>query len=290
MNNWSCILLGIAFSVHGLAQEAEPELIYNTFSTTRVINAHSTETLWRNELDVRITHRFGDIAVKGASHSLYGFDVASDMRFGFEYGLFNNVLIGVGRSKGSGPLNEVWDGFAKWRILQQTTDWSTPISLVLMGATTYTTMRASSDFSSPVSYEKSGQRLSYVTQLIAAVKFGERLSVQLMPTFLWRNFVAYEDDNGLFSIGGAASFKCTKVISVTVEYFQNLPSSRKIMGINYVSPLAVGLEFDTGGHVFHVSFTNAKGIGETQFIPYTASLWEHGEFRLGFTISRIFKL
>jgi hypothetical protein len=50
------------------------------------------------------------------------------------------------------------------------------------------------------------------------------------------------------------------------------------------------LEWDTGGHVFQLNFTNATGIFETDYIPYTISNWGDGEFRMGFTISRWFNL
>ena len=56
-------------------------------------------------------------------------------------------------------------------------------------------------------------------------------------------------------------------------------------------PLGFGLEWETGGgHVFQINLTNASGIVETDYIPYTNSNWLDGEYRFGFTISRQFKL
>jgi len=54
--------------------------------------------------------------------------------------------------------------------------------------------------------------------------------------------------------------------------------------------LGIGLEIETGGHVFQVNLTNATQLMETDYIPYTTSNWLDGEFRLGFTISRLFNL
>jgi hypothetical protein len=57
----------------------------------------------------------------------------------------------------------------------------------------------------------------------------------------------------------------------------------------YYPAIGLGLEIDTGGgHVFQINVTNATGMAETDYIPYTQSNWSQGEFRLGFTISRIF--
>ncbi|MFQ5446191.1 MAG: DUF5777 family beta-barrel protein [Saprospiraceae bacterium] len=39
-----------------------------------------------------------------------------------------------------------------------------------------------------------------------------------------------------------------------------------------------------------MNFTNATGIIPTDYIPYTRSNWLDGQFRIGFTISRIFNL
>ena len=59
----------------------------------------------------------------------------------------------------------------------------------------------------------------------------------------------------------------------------------------FYNPIGVGFEWETGGgHVFQINFTNATGIMETDYLPYTQSNWGDGEYRLGFTISRGFKL
>ena len=54
--------------------------------------------------------------------------------------------------------------------------------------------------------------------------------------------------------------------------------------------LHIGFEFETGGHVFHVNFTNSRGMLENDFLPYNSANWAQGAFRLGFTISRTFPL
>ena len=56
-------------------------------------------------------------------------------------------------------------------------------------------------------------------------------------------------------------------------------------------PLGFGLEWETGGgHVFQMNFTNATGLVETDYIPYTTTSWLDGEYRFGFTIARKFRL
>jgi len=94
-----------------------------TFKTTRLIHTHTTKTVDKNELDFRITHRFEDIAgSSGGIETLFGFDVVSDIRIAFEYGVTDDVTVGFGRSKGGygGGPKQVLDGFVKYKFLKQT--------------------------------------------------------------------------------------------------------------------------------------------------------------------------
>ena len=83
------------------------EAIHQTFKDTRVINTPSTETLGKGKLDFRVAHRFGDIAgPAGGWTTLYGLETAADVGIGFDYGLSNNFMIGISRTKGSGDLRQ----------------------------------------------------------------------------------------------------------------------------------------------------------------------------------------
>jgi hypothetical protein len=68
------------------------------------------------------------------------------------------------------------------------------------------------------------------------------------------------------------------------NYFKEQKSFR------FYNPLGVGLEIETGGHVFNLSFTNTTAILENQYMPSTSSSWTDGAFRWGFTITRTFSL
>jgi hypothetical protein len=276
--------------VMAYAEIKKPSFPVNIFNSTRVISGHATDMLNGRELDIRITHRFGDMATPGAWHGAFGLDNSTDIRIAFEYGITSKLNIGLGRSKGSGPQTEVWDGYGKYAIIKQNEDKSVPLSITLLGAMTTTSMVASPDSSSPVSFQKFAHRMSYVSQLLIAKKFGSRVSFQLMPTYVHRNYVAFDDKNGIFAVGAALRLRVTKVFSLLTEYYQVLPNNREVNGTKYYNPLGLGFEFDTGGHLFMVNFTNSAGINETLFIPYTASNLAKGQFRIGFTISRIMKL
>lgn len=277
-------------SLQGLAQEEKSSTPVSIFNSTRVINGHSTDMLWRNEMDIRIAHRFGDMGVDGAASTAFGLDNSTDIRIGVEYGVLNNFNVGIGRSKGAGPFLNVIDVYGKYAILKQNEEKTIPLSVTFLQTGAYTLMKEVKDVSSPASFNGNAtRRLAYCSQLLIGRKFGQRINVLLAPTYIHRNYVAFEDQNGMFSMGASLRLKVTKVFSLITEYYHNFRSNSTILGVEYKNPLGIGLEFDTGGHLFMLNFTNSAGIGETQFIPYTASSWEKGQFRMGFTISRIIK-
>ncbi len=262
--------------------------IKNTWSTTRIINGHSTEMLRKKRLDFRITHRFGDMGgMNGGGHNLYGLDNSTDIRIAFEYGISEKFNIGFGRSKGSGPLKEIIDGYAKYKLMEQTDEF--PISVVIIGTSGYSAMKANPSNEEVSGFTKNAHRFSYSSQLLIAKKFN-KFSLQISPTYVHRNLVYADDENDLLSTGLAAKVQLSSALSIIGEYYYNFKSNRVINGVKYYNPMGIALEIKAGLHVFQINVTNSRGIGETQFIPYTSANIGVGEIRLGFTISRKFKL
>jgi len=56
----------------------------------------SMEMLPKGVMDVRILHRFG--YVNAGIYDFFGWDQGAQMRFGFDFGLSKNLMIGVGRT------------------------------------------------------------------------------------------------------------------------------------------------------------------------------------------------
>jgi len=264
------------------------DIVYQTFKDTRVINSHTVETVPHRKLDFRIGHRFGNI--NDGWETFYGLENATDVMFSFEYGLSNTLTIGVARTKGSGPLTTLISPMAKYRILQQKTDGGSPVSVTLMGVGSISSMRSSDIEGILSNFDKFAHRMSYTTQLMIARKFSDRFSFQIMPSYTHRNRVGFGDVNGIFSVGAATRLQLNKVFGIIADITLPLADRTDINGISYYTPFGIGLEIETGGHIFQINFTNATGIIENDYIPYTTSQWSESEFRLGFTISRIFNL
>lgn len=277
-----------SFSQDTLVEEAYAEEEPKTFASTRIVSGHSVETLEKGIMDFRIEHRFGDIAgSNGGFQNMFGFDMLSDMRIALEYGITDNIMIGFGRCKGTGaPYRSLLDGFAKYRFLTQKKN-EMPISMALIAGSSFTYMKASTDLSQVNSFPKVAHRFAYFTQLNVARHFGEKASLALMPTYVHRNYVAADDVNDLFALGGAFRVKLTSRFAIVGEYYQTF-ANKDFRQTGYKNSLGIALEWFTFGHSFTINVTNAAGLGETQFIPYTFESWGSGQFRFGFSVSRKF--
>jgi hypothetical protein len=206
MKLYSKILLFLAFSATNTSIFAQ-EAVFQTFKDTRVINAQTVEVLPWGKMDFRIGHRFGDIAGDaGGWQTFFGLEQATDVNFGFEYGLRQNLTLGLFRAKGAGPTRSNMVGSAKYKLMSQGEN-SMPITATLLGVSSISTMRKSSDSSSISSFPKFTNRISYSVQLLLARKFGNRFSLQLMPGYTYRNLVQYDDQNGFFTMGAAAKIQ-----------------------------------------------------------------------------------
>jgi hypothetical protein len=130
--------------------------------------------------------------------------------------------------------------------------------------------------------------MEYVNQLLIARKFGQRISIQLMPTFIHRNLVeTIEDQNDVWAIGAGGRIKVTNRLAITGEYYYLLPGAT---ADEYYNSFSVGLDLETGGHVFQVYVTNSQGLIEEQFIPATTGDWFNGDIHIGFNINRTFQI
>lgn len=273
-------------------KKPQREYIDYTFKTTRVINAHSTETVRKGALDFRVSHRFGNIADSSFGHSFFGLASATDVLIAFEYGITDRLQVGIGRAQGAGPLKELYNGNLKYKLFKQTKDNSIPISLTLYGNITLSSMRKSADSTSLAYFQNFAHRTSYFSQIIVARKFNEWFSLELFVNYIHRNLVRPYDNNDLFTVGYAMRVKFNKRFGMIFDGY--IPISGWRLNNNqldmYSIPIGAGFEWETGGHVFHLNFTNSAGLLENDFIPYSNQSWSKGEVRFGFTISRVFQI
>jgi hypothetical protein len=249
-----------------------------TFLTTRLVNGHSIENLAPGILDLKISHRFGQL--NGGAYQLFGLDNAT-MRMGLDYGVNRNLMIGIGRS----TYQKQYDAFLKYKLLSQTEEkGGIPLSVSWMSSIMLNTLK----WENPSRKNYFSSRLYYAHQLLIARKLSEGTSIQLIPTMVHYNLVKASDNpNDLFSIGIGAKQSITKRVSLNAEYYYQLPENR-FNGTR--NSLSFGVDIETGGHVFQLHITNSPGMTERTFINETFGQWGKGDLLFGFNISRVFSL
>lgn len=283
-----CLALMLFFALRATAQDDLEKLLQddqkpakefanNAFKSSRVINGHSMEMIGKGVLDFRILHRFGTF--KSGINNLFGLDQAS-MRMGFDYGISKNLSIGIGRS----TFNKEYDGFVKYRIAHQHKGLKAfPISLVWVSGITLNSTKITEPKLNFFS-----NKLGYYHQLIIGRKFSEVFSFQLSPTIVHRNLVDTRSDfNDMGALGIGTRIKISTRSALILDTYPILYGGKE--DYNYF-PLSIGFDIETGGHVFQLHITNAKGMNEKSFISETLQDWGKGEIQFGFNLSRVFTI
>jgi opacity protein-like surface antigen len=98
------------------------------------------------------------------------------------------------------------------------------------------------------------------------------------------------DPNDVWALGAGMRFKITKRISFNAEYYYVIPPLNDYRSTETFNPLAIGVDIETGGHVFQIMLTNSLAMREEGFINNTTGDWLNGGVHLGFNISRVFTI
>ena len=129
-------------------------------------------------------------------------------------------------------------------------------------------------------------RLIYVSQLLISRKFSQNLSLEVAPTFFHENFVLDDNqENSQFAVGLGGRYKFAKRWSLNVDYAAHL---NRVNNSPYKNPLSVGVDIETGGHVFQMHFSSSQGIHEAGFLGNTTGDWTKGDVFFGFNLLRVF--
>jgi len=259
---------------------SKKELVSATFKATRIINGSSVENLGAGVLDFRISHRFGQL--NQGSQNFFGLDDATT-RLGLDYGITKWLMIGIGHN----TFNKEDDGSLKIKLLPQR-NYGSPFTLSYFGTismqTTPTPVLPAGD-----SWAFSN-KLYYAHQLLIARKFDKNVSLQLMPTIVHYNLVdSTKFSNNTIAIGVGGRIKVSKRMAVTGEYYYRITNANMLYnGQPTYNALSVGIDIETGGHVFQLILSNSQGLTERTFIGQTTDSWTKGALHFGFNISRVF--
>jgi hypothetical protein len=257
-----------------------------TFMAPRNINLYTVENLSGGELHYSIMHTFGEVNT-GIS-TLYGLDAGANIRFSIEYGFTDRFSAGIGRSS----QDKFVDIHFRYHLLRQMQSGSAPVSVSFSGSTGVNT----SEYGFIEQQGREGysfyDRLGFSAALLVARKFNDRLSLQLSPTVVSFNRVGPETSvadpsvNTYFSVGLAGRYKVASRTAVSLQY---IPAITPDAG-NLTDNLAVGIDIETGGHVFQMFFTTSRALNDPYLIAGRNGDFLDREFRFGFNVNRLFRV
>lgn len=264
-----------------LLDEGENEQItYATFKGTQLINAATNETPGEGVLQYVIAHRFGSFN-DDYLYNFFGLDNAQ-VRMQLDYGITDRLNVGIGRSS----FLKVADSFVKYKLIrQQSGIHNVPVSITLHSTLNYRNARYSDGIEHDIT-----DRFSYMHQAIIARKWNRSFSTIISPSIVHFNLVpASNDPNTTAHLTLGARYKLTKRMALTGE--GTLLSNREFSsGERFTTPIALGIDIETGGHVFQLHISNTRAMNAPYWMarnPYSVS---NGGLFLGFNISRVFTI
>ncbi|RVT72341.1 hypothetical protein EOD40_15850 [Flavobacterium sufflavum] len=255
------------------------------FKSIKIVNFESTKLVGKRDLYFIVSHRFDYI--KHGFDDFFGMDDAVT-QIKFAYGLSDRITVQAARS----GFQKTYDVGVKYLFINQKTD-GFPVTIAGFGSVAINSEMKKVNFPSL----QFADRLSFVTQLLISRKVSDRLSLELMPTFFHENTVSdildennvaivpNPQDKSQFVIGVGGRYKLGKRWSLNMDYGAHLNRASQSI---YKNPLSIGVDIETGGHVFQLHFTNARAMHESGFLGQTTGDWSKSEISFGFNLVRVF--
>ena len=269
----------LSFSQDDLLDELDDEAVVDktisgTFEALKIINIESTKVAGKGDFYFLIAHRFSSI--KNGFDDLFGLDGAT-IKFSFFYGLTDKLQLGVARSK----FRKTYDLNAKYKIAQQVKE-GFPFTITSFSSIGINTLLDKDDLPK-LAFEN---RLIYLTELLISKKVNDNLSLQIAPIFIHENLVDNTNqDNSQYAIALAGSYQISKSISITGEF---VPHLNRASNTDFNDVLGLGIDWQVGGHVFQLMFTNSQPLNDTHYITNATGDWSKGDIFFGFNLYRVF--
>jgi hypothetical protein len=265
-----------------------------TFKSTRVINMHSVEMTGEGNLQFMIIHHFGaiwDDNEGGANFArLLGLNAGfANTYMSFDYTPVRWMNLGIAWAG-----NTTMEGTAKFKLMRQQSGVKNyPLSIASVHTANW---NASNNLETP--NDLYWNRFSFLNQLLIARKFSEAISVQLVPSWVHYNIVAYgnEDAHDIFSLGIGGRVKLSAKQAITFEYSRQFNGYENVIDktgeiVSYSPNLfSLGYDWDTGGHIFQFFLTNSAYASNVQQLSVNTVKDNPGQWSLGFNLNRSYAI
>jgi hypothetical protein len=255
--------------------------VKNTFGGVWMMDNQTVMVPLKGTLEFDIQHKFG--TVNKGKKDAFGLFAPSNIRLGLSYSPINKLSLGAGLTKERMQI----DMNGKYALLQQTKAKS-PVSVTYFGNMVI-------DARNESFFRYAEHRFSYFNQLMIARKITEKFSAQVAPSFSWFNNVeGYVDsngdiqkkmNNGHLAISALGRYKVSEKSAVMAGLDQPLtqhPTNNPRPNISF------GFETTTSAHAFQVFMGNYYGIVPQSNNMFNQNDYKHGQFVIGFNITRLF--
>jgi len=252
----------------------EKQVEIAAFKGLQICNMQSTKMTAKGEWYMLISHRFGDLT-EGLDN-FFGLDDAYT-KIGAIYGITDGLSVGLSRQTN----NKIYELTAKYRFKSQEID-GFPVTIV-----GYNTMDINTALSTDI-YPglQTYNRFAYTTQLLISRKFSEKFSAELTPIYIHKNLYDQTTEReNQFAIGTGARYKLTKRLSVNLEYAARIDAPESTV---YHDLLSLGLDIETGGHIFQLVFSNCQTLNDVYVFSNATGKWNGGSLYFGFNLYRVF--
>ena len=249
------------------------EKVNSVFKSLRIVNFQSTKLVSKKELTLDVSHRFGNI--RSGMDEFFGLDNAVT-RIELIYGISDFLNVSFSRSS----YRKVYELSFKYKLLSQSN--KSPISVLIFNSLTYDSSLDNIIYPGL----KSSHRYNYANQILISRKFNDKFSFEISPTIFHENLVNNEQqDNTQYAIVFGERFKISKRVSLNMDYGLHL---NRYSNDNYRNPLSIGIDLETGGHVFQLMFTNSQAMNTNYLLSSSSGNWKTGDLFFGFNLVRRF--
>jgi hypothetical protein len=254
--------------------KGKKEIEIAAFKGLQVCTMQSTKLAAKGEWYFLVAHRFGDLT--DGLDNFFGLDNALT-KIGGLYGATDWLTLGFSRH----TLNKNYELSAKYKFANQEVN-GFPVTIV-----GYNTMDINSKLSKDEFPElKSSSRFAFSSQLPISRKFSNSFSMELNPIYIHKNLyepLFEEKDNFLLALGGR--YKLSKRISLNMEYAARLNARETSF---YHNPLSIGMDIETGGHIFQLVFSNSQAMNDVSYFTNANGITEGKGIYFGFNMYRVF--
>ena len=246
------------------------------FKAMRIANLQSTKIADKGDFYLYVSHRFGSI--QDGFETFFGLDNANT-RIQLVYSFFEGVQFSISRES----WRQTYASSVKYRIKRQNEKF--PVNLVGYHILNINA-ELDDDFLPGLEF---ADRMSYAHQLLVSRRFSEKFSFLLAPTYIRENLQDVRATGAAnfnqFALGAGGRYKISKRVSLNADYAYNFSRDKNSI---YNNPLTIGIDIETGGHVFQLLFSNAQSTNEPGFMSNASGDWSDGDIFFGFNIVRVF--